>query len=243
MRWLAVLILGFLPLSVRAGEITVFAASSLVDALTEVAADWQARTGHEARLSFASTSVLAMQIRRGAPADIFLAADPEWMDTVSGRVGERVDLLGNSLVLIAHGAGQDSAAPVSPSALAGLGDAPLAMALTEAVPAGRYGRAALDHLGLWEGLRVAEAANVRAALALVASGAVPMGVVYGSDAAVSEEVHVIGIFADQTHPPILYPAALLTGGAGDAAAAQSFFEALQSPEAMAVFGAHGFAAK
>ncbi len=224
----------------RAGEITVFAASSLVDAVTEIAADWEAETGHRAVLSFAATSTLARQIQRGAPADLFIGADPEWLEAIGDRIAARADVAANRLVLIASGPGADSADSVTAADLAQFGDAPIAMALTAAVPAGRYGRAAIEALGAWDGLRVAEAANVRAALALVASGAAPAGVVYASDAAATDLVHVIGIFAADLHPPIRYPAVLLTGGAGDREAARDFHAALQGAQAQGIFAEHGF---
>ncbi len=234
------LLLAAAPL--RAGEITVFAASSLVDALGEATATWQDETGHTVRLSFAATSTLAQQIERGAPADLFIAADPEWMDALDDRVTERVDLLGNTLVVIAHGHGETEAGPVTAETFADLGDGPLAMALTETVPAGRYGRAALDALDLWDGMPVAEAANVRAALAFVGTGAAPMGVVYGSDAAASPEVRIVGTFDPALHPPITYPAALLEG-AGDPETARAFYDWLQTDAADAIFAAHGFSPK
>ena len=243
MRRILALVLCLAAAPLRAEQITVFAASSLVDALGEAAEAWEAETGHTVLMSFAATSTLAAQIERGAPADIFVAADAEWMDAVEVRVAERVDLLGNTLVVIAHGAGLAETGPVTAETFAGLGDGPLAMALTETVPAGRYGRAALKTLGLWAGMPVAEAANVRAALAFVATGAAPMGVVYGSDAAASGEVRIVGTFDPALHPPITYPAAVLEGGAGDPATTRAFFDWLQSDAADAIFAAYGFTPK
>ena len=232
------------PIAATAGEITVFAASSLVDALTEVAADWEAATGHTVRLSFAGSSTLAVQIDRGAPADVFISADPDWMDHVEARVAERVELLGNTLVLVAYGTGEDQDnVVVGNETFADLGRGPLAMALTDAVPAGRYGRAALEDLGLWDGLPVAEAANVRAALALVASGAAPMGVVYRSDAISTDAVHIRAVFPAESHPEITYPAARLTGGAGQMEVANDFMNALQSDDAKGIFASYGFLTK
>ena len=229
-----------LPFMATAGEVTVFAASSLVDAMTELADLWEEETGHDMRLSFGGSSTLATQIALGAPADIFVSADPDWMDHVDSRIADRIDLLGNTLVLIASGVGEDQGASVTSSSFADLGRGPLAMALVDAVPAGRYGRAALENLGLWSGLPVAEVANVRAALALVASGAAPLGVVYGSDAASTDAVHVRATFPEGSHPEIIYPAARLTGGAGDPDAVADFMVALQSPEAKDIFLSHGF---
>ena len=203
-----------------AEEVVVFAAASLKTALDRVAADWEAETGHTVTISYAGTGQLAQQILQGAPADIFLSAAETWMDEVekAGLVldGLRRDLLGNRLVLVAHGKG---AAPVviGPGfdLAARLGDGKLAMALVEAVPAGQYGKAALTSLGLWEAIApsVAQSDNVRAALALVAAGEAPYGIVYATDAAAEDNVSIAGTFPAGSHPPIRYPAALLTGAA------------------------------
>lgn len=229
-----------------ADEVVVFAAASMKTALDAVAADFQTATGHTVTISYAGSNALAKQIIEGAPADIFISAAVNWMDEVekAGLVadGGRTDLLGNTLVLIAHG---KDAAPVAIAPgfdLAGLlGDNKLAMALVDSVPAGQYGKAALESLGVWPAVEplVAQSDNVRAALALVSTGEVPLGIVYASDAAADDNVTVVGTFPADSHPAIVYPAALLTGAAD--AADRAFFEALSSDAADARFAAEGFA--
>lgn len=228
----------------KAGDrVLVFAAASLKNALEEAIAPWEAATGHDAALSFAGSSVLARQIELGAPADMFLSANPEWMDRLERgghlRAGSRRDLFGNRLVL----ACKAPAGPVDlavPGALtAALGDRPLAIALADAVPAGIYAKAALSHYGLWETLapRAAQADNVRAALALVARGEAACGVVYVTDAASEAAIAIAAEFPTESHPPILYPAAL-TAEAGETAG--DLLTYLSGPEARAVFVRWGF---
>lgn len=229
-----------------AEEVVVFAAASMKTALDAVAADFQAGTGHTVTISYAGSNALAKQIIEGAPADIFISAAPDWMDEVetAGLVvdGSRKDLLGNTLVLIAHGR---DAAPVGIGPGFGLrellGDGRLAMALVDSVPAGQYGKAALESLGIWAEVApaVAQADNVRAALAFVSMGEAPYGIVYATDAAADDEVTVVGTFPADSHPPIVYPAALLTAAADEAD--RAFFEALSSDAADAKFAAEGFA--
>jgi molybdate transport system substrate-binding protein len=224
----------------QAEEVTVFAAASLKTALDAVAADFQAETGHTVTISYAGSNQLAQQIIQGAPADIFLSAAVNWMDAVgkAGHVNTRADLWGNSLVLIAHGK------DVPPLALtdlaASLGDEKLAMALVDSVPAGQYGKAALESLGLWETVApsVAQSDNVRAALALVSTGEAPFGIVYATDAHADDHVTVVATFPESTHPAITYPAALLTSAAD--AADQAFYKALSSDKADAIFTMQGF---
>jgi molybdate transport system substrate-binding protein len=242
---LAVILSAGLAAPAAAADVVVFAAASMKTALDEVAAGWMAETGNRVVVSYAGSSQLAQQIIRGAPADIFISAAVNWMDEVerAGLVveGTRTDLLGNTLVLIAHG---KEAAPVEIGPgldLPGLlGDDRLAMALVDAVPAGQYGKAALESLGLWEAVApsVAQADNVRAALALVAAGEAPFGIVYATDAAAEDNVTVVGTFPAESHPAIVYPAALLTEAAD--AADRAFFEALSSDIADAAFSAQGF---
>jgi molybdate transport system substrate-binding protein len=228
-----------------ADTVVVFAAASLKTALDAVAADFQAQTGHSVVISYGGSNALAKQIIEGAPADIFLSAAVNWMDEVekAGLVAEgtRADLLGNSLVLVAHGKG---AAPVDIGPgldlLALLGDGRLSMAMVDAVPAGQYGKAALISLGQWQAVEgsVAQSENVRAALALVAAGEAPYGIVYATDAAPDDNVTVVGTFPTDSHPPIVYPGALLTGA--DDAADRAFFEALSSEAGDARFAEQGF---
>lgn len=229
-----------------ADEVVVFAAASMKTALDAVAADFQTATGHTVTISYAGSNALAKQIIEGAPADIFISAAVNWMDEVekAGLVadGSRTDLLGNTLVLIAHGKGAAPVAIAPGFDLAGLlGDNKLAMALVDSVPAGQYGKAALESLGVWPAVEplVAQSDNVRAALALVSTGEAPLGIVYASDAAADDNVTVVGTFPADSHPAIVYPAALLTGAAH--AADRAFFEALSSDAADARFAAEGFA--
>ena len=228
----------------QADEVTVFAAASLKNAMDEIATAFEAETGDVAKVSLAGSSALARQIQQGAPAEVFISANAAWMDRIEAdgllAEGSRVDLLRNALVLVAHGA----AAPVAISPeldLAGmLGEDRLAMALVEAVPAGIYGKAALENLGLWASVapRVAQSDNVRSALALVAAGEAPLGIVYATDAVAEPDVSVLGTFPEGSHPPIVYPAARLAD-AGETAA--RFLAFLQGPQARAAFERQGFA--
>ncbi|MBY6048053.1 molybdate ABC transporter substrate-binding protein [Vannielia litorea] len=212
----------------RAESVTVFAAASLKGALDEVVAGWSG----EARVSYAGSSALARQIAAGAPADVFISANPEWVDWLEaeGVALERADLLSNALVLVA---GADDLR-VGLEALEG--DDRVAMALVEAVPAGIYGKTALERLTLWDSVapRVVQADNVRAALALVALGEAPLGIVYATDALAEPGVRVVAEFPAESHPPIIYPVAALSEAGGPLMAY------LQSPEAAEIFARHGF---
>ena len=227
------------------GSVTVFAAASLKNAMDGIAAAWRARTGHDVVVSLAGSSALARQIQAGAPADVFISANADWMDRLEADglliEGTRRDLLANSIVLVAHG-GNVAPLEISPALdLSGLiGEGRLAMALVEAVPAGIYGKAALTHLGLWDTVapKVAQADNVRAALALVATGEAPFGIVYATDAVAEARVGVVGTFPADTHPPIVYPAAVLDGR--DNPLATDFLAFLGSAEASGIFAAEGF---
>ena len=213
--------------------------------MDDIVASYQAQSGHSVVVSLAGSSALAKQIQQGAPADIFISANPDWMDLLEAEGlledGSRRDLLGNSLVLVAHGT---DAAPVmigpDLDLPALLGEGRLAMALVDSVPAGIYGKAALDHLGLWQGVApsVAQSDNVRAALALVATGEAPFGIVYTTDAGAEDRVTVAGRFPADSHPPILYPVADLANR--DSAAEEDFLTYLQGAEARAAFEAQGF---
>lgn len=215
----------------------VLAASSLQEAMTDAAEAWEARGHPQPALSFAASSALARQVEQGAPADIFVSADEAWMDDLESkgllRAGSRGDLLGNRLVQIAP----KGAAPV---ALADLGDGRLALADPEAVPAGRYAKAALETLGLWDGLEdnVVPAENVRAALALVERGEAPLGIVYATDALASDKVEVVERLPAGSHPPIRYPVAILA--ASTSPDAQDLRAFLASGEARAIFERRGF---
>ena len=229
----------------RAEEITVFAASSLKTALDRVAANWQAQSGVQVVLAYDGSGRLAQQILNGAPADLFISASGEWMDAAEPalQVSSRRDLLGNDLVLI--GAGKPEPQVISAAldlgALLGVGR--LAIGQTTAVPAGQYGRQALEALGLWDGVdgRLAEGDSARAALDLVARGETPLGVVFGSDLMAGQaaelDIGLIGGFPPDSHAPILYPAALLKGSGPQASA---FLDYLGSQPAQEIFVALGF---
>ena len=193
----------------------VFAAASLKNVLDAINDAWRRETGKHATIAYAASSTLAKQIENGAPADLFISADRDWMNYLDTRKlinpESRSDLLGNSLVLIAPASGTVKLSIVPDFGLAAaLGDGRLAMADPAAVPAGRYGKAALEHLGVWSSVekRIAAAENVRAALLLVARGETPLGIVYRTDAAAEPAVKIVGIFPPDTHPPIVYPIAL-----------------------------------
>lgn len=245
-RLRAFLLLGLLLLSsltsVRAGEITVFAAASLKTALEDIAARWQESGGATVRFSFAGSSALARQIEQGAPADLFLSANVTWMDHLEAQgllmPGSRRDLLRNQLVLI--GPAGASVQPLDHTLRTRLGDGHLAMALVQAVPAGIYGQQALDALGLWQDLapQVAQADNVRAALSLVALGEAPLGIVYSTDARADPRVALLATFPEDSHDPITYPLARIADSATEGAAA--FYDFLIGPVAMEVFLRHGF---
>ncbi len=247
----AVLLLATLAAAVPAragagGDITVFAAASLREALDEIVAAWQQRSGSRVRVSYAGSSRLAQQIMHGAPADLFISANERWMDALEERgqieAATRRNLVENSLVLIAHGRQAPPVAITKDFDLAGLlGDNRLAMAMVDAVPAGIYGRTALTSLGVWGAVapKVAQADNVRAALALVQRGEAPYGIVYATDAAAAGNVTVAGRFPPETHPRIVYPAAVVQGSA-NADAAGRFLDFLASAPAQARFEHHGF---
>ena len=227
-----------------ADDVTVFAAASLTDALDRIAAQWSEETGQTAVMSYAGSSALARQIQQGAPADIFISASEDWMDAVqaSGDISTdtRRDLLGNSLVLIAHG----DAAPVTIDntldLTAMLDGGRLSMAMVDSVPAGIYGKAALTHLGLWDAVApmVAQSDNVRSALTFVARGEAPLGITYATDAAAQDDVTILGTFPADSHDPIVYPAAVTAQSDNDQA--QAFLDYLSSDAARAVWAEFGF---
>lgn len=223
-----------------ADQITVFAASSLKTALDQIGADWETQSGNTVTISYDSSAKLAKQIEQGAPADVFISASSQWMDTLSDAnlidTASRKDILGNSLILIANG----SAPQVNITQgfdLAGLiGTDKLAMGLVDSVPAGQYGKEALGNLGLWDSVetKVVQADNVRAAVKLVATDEAAFGIVYASDA--EQGVTKIGTFPADSHKPIVYPAALTSTNP----AAQAFLDYLGSDAAGTVFTQAGF---
>jgi molybdate transport system substrate-binding protein len=238
-------VLAFVASTAQAERITVFAASSLKNALEEIAAEFDADTGHKTLLSFAGSSALARQIQLGAPADVFISASPDWMDLLEqgGEIdaASRFDLLENDLVLIAPAGTPAEVDLQNPAQLEQLiGDTLLSMALVEAVPAGIYGKAALVSLGLWDRVapNVVQTSNVRAALALVSLGEVPFGIVYASDALADPRVTRVGAFPTDTHPDIVYPAARVQSS--KVPAAQDFLNYLATPDSERIFENHGF---
>lgn len=228
--------------------LTVFAAASLKESLDEAAATYQKQTGVPVRVSYAASSALARQIEQGAPADAFFSADLEWMDYLQQRdklePATRRNLLGNQLVLVAPKTSKARVDLKRPATfLAALGDGRLAVGQTQTVPAGKYAKASLESLSLWNGVkaRLAESESVRAALMLVARGETPLGIVYASDAKAEPAVRVVATFPEESHPPIIYPVAALRGPRS--AQATQFVQWLASPAADAIFTRRGFAVK
>jgi molybdate transport system substrate-binding protein len=227
-----------------ARPLTIFAAASLETALNAVAAAYRRATGQEVRFSYAASGALARQIQSGAPADVFVSADLEWMDHLQKRqliaASTRRNVLRNRLVLIAPAASRTRIALGHGMGLRqALGRGRLAVADPASVPAGRYARAALAALGEWDAVhdRLAVAENVRATLAYVARDQAPLGVVYETDALADRRVRVVDHFPEHLHPPIVYPGALtLRAGEG----ALRFLEHLSSPAAQATFARYGF---
>lgn len=225
--------------------LTVFAAASLSDALQAVGKAYTARTGVPVRFSFAASNLLARQIEAGARADVFVSADRQWMDHVARAgflvPGSRRDLLRGRLVLIAPADSRTTLriGPNFPLAQALGPTGRLAVGDPAYVPAGLYAKAALTRLGVWPAVRgkLASADNVRVALSYVGRHAAPLGVVYETDARAERGVKIIGIFPENSHPPIDYPAAIVRG-AGPAA--RGFAAYLNGAEAKAIFRRFGF---
>ncbi|MEP6867810.1 MAG: molybdate ABC transporter substrate-binding protein [Novosphingobium sp.] len=223
----------------------VLAAASLQETMTEAADVWAARKHAMPVVSFAGSPALARQIESGAPADIFVSADEEWMNYVAGkgliRAGSRVSFLSNQLVLIAPASSRARLTIGRNFPLArALGTGRLAMADPDAVPAGKYGKAALENLGIWTSVqgKIARAENVRAAMALVERGEAPFGIVYATDARASTRVRVIGTFPANSHPAITYPIAILK--ASTSPDAEGFRRFLLSRDGKAIFTRRGF---
>ena len=247
--WITALVLlpGFAPPFAAAQDkpVLVFAAASLKNALDEVAAQYRRDTGKPTNISYAASSTLAKQIEAGAPADIFISADLDWMDYLAVKnlikANSRKTLLGNQLVLIApkNGAGPVAIAPGFPIAKL-LKGGRLALADPDAVPAGKYAKAALQNLGVWNTVAnsLAPGENVRATLELVARSEAPLGIVYQTDAAVEPGVKIIGIFPEDSHPPVVYPVALVASSSSPDAAA--FLAYIESATAKPWFEKQGF---
>ena len=240
------LVAGVAPLPAQAqGNVVIFAAASLKNALDEVAATWSKDTGKPApRISYAASSALAKQMEQGAPADMFVSADLDWMNYVEGknliRNDTRFNLLGNRIVIIAPRDSRTATLAIKGDDLAAaLAGGRLSMANVEAVPAGKYGKAALEKLGAWGAVKdsIAQTENVRAALLLVARGEAPLGIVYGTDAAAEPNVRIVATFPEGSHPPIVYPAALTRDSKPDA---RAFLDFLRGGKARLSFEKQGF---
>ena len=231
---------------VRADDLLIFAAASLKPALDRIIATPEVQAFGEVKASYAASSQLARQIEAGAPAAIFISADEAWMDDVQQHKlvadGTRADLLGNALVLVAP---KDSSirlaiAPGFDLAAALGKNGRLALAEPNSVPAGKYAKAALTRLGVWDSVvaRIVAAENVRAALNFVVRGEAPLGIVYRSDAVSEPSVRVVATFPDGTHAPIVYPAGIITGH--DSPAARKLLDQLHAEAAQAIFRTYGF---
>lgn len=244
LRWIAAVFAASLMASAaHAAPVTVFAAASLKNALDEVGAQY-AKTGGDARFSYAASSAIARQIEQGAPADIYVSADSDWMNYLADRkliaASSRKDLLTNNLALIAPADSKvalkiGKAMPLAKA----LGDGRLAVAGPD-VPAGKYAKASLSALGVWDSVsgNLAQAENVRMALQYVARGESPLGIVYDTDAKVEPKVRIVGLFPAGSHPKIVYPVALVAASKNPDAA--KFLAYLSGPQAGAVFRKYGF---
>lgn len=233
------------PRPARAEGILVFAAASLKNALDAAAADFQQQGGAKVTLSYAASSALAKQIENGAPADVFISADLDWMDYLAQRhlikPETRSNLLGNTLVLVAP-SGSAVEIDIEPGfPLASLlGEGRLAMADPDVVPAGKYGKAALQHLGVWPSVehKLARAEDVRGALNFVSRDEAPLGIVYRTDAAADQGVKIAGVFPEGSYPPIIYPVAVIA--ASTKPAALDLLAFLKSAGAKPFFEKQGF---
>jgi molybdate transport system substrate-binding protein len=233
------------PTHAQSSDPLVFAAASLRNALDDAAAQWSRQSGKKVAISYGASSALAKQIEAGAPAQMFISADLDWMNYVTDKKlikpETRSNLLGNRIVLVAP---KDSNVTliIRPNfALANaLGGGKLAMANTDSVPAGKYGKAALEKLGVWPSVQhsIVQAQDVRAALTLVARKEAPLGIVYATDAAAEPKVKIVAAFPEDTHPPILYPIALTSTASSPEIAA--FLAYLRSPAARPAFEKQGF---
>lgn len=249
MRFLLSLLLLFIldtPVAAQRGPL-VLAAASMQEAIGAAADEW-AKRGHDRPvLSFAASSALARQVAAGAPADLFISADEDWMDDLARRnllmAGTRATLAGNRLVVVAA-AGRPSVRSMRGAALGHvLGAGPLAMADPDAVPAGKYGRAALERLGAWRyvSARVVRGESVRAALALVQRGVAPYGIVYATDVRIAPGLRIAGVFPAGSHAAILYPIARLSASRHQEA--EGFRRFLVSPTGKTIMRRYGFTAR
>ena len=251
MRCLAALLFCLLPLVASAAEVRIFAAASLKESLDAVAARFEKDSGHKVIAVYAASSALARQIENGAPADLFMSADTDWLDYLTQRsltvTASRRDLLGNALVLITS---ESRRLPVNSASLDPLtnttqlakvlGDSRLALANPDVVPAGKYARAALTQLQLWKQIenKLARAENVRVALQFVARGESTLGIVYRTDALAEKQVRIVATFPVSSHPAIIYPVVKLKGATSPAADALLTFMA--GTDAAAIWQRYGF---
>ncbi|MFK4489965.1 molybdate ABC transporter substrate-binding protein [Bradyrhizobium sp. USDA 336] len=241
----AFVILAVAPAAAEDKTITVFAAASMKNALDEIDAAYTARTGVKFSVSYAASSVLAKQIEQGAPADVFVSADTDWMDYAIAKktINEpsRVNLLGNSIVLIAPKDSKIDSVTIAPGFdLAKLaGDGRIATGDVKSVPAGKYAKAALEKLGAWQAAepKFAMAESVRAALTLVARGEAVLGIVYSTDAKVEPGVKIVGAFPPDSHPAIIYPVAATSTAKPEA---NGYLAFLRSAAAKAILEKYGF---
>ena len=232
--------------AVAADNITVFAAASLTNAMQDIASQYKKEKGVTVVSSFASSSTLARQLEQGAPADLFISADQQWMDDAVAKKSvitrTRYTLLGNDLVLIAPRSAAAKAVTLDPQTdwKTLLHGERLAVGDPDHVPAGIYAKEALQKLGAWDGVApaLAPANNVRAALALVERNETPYGIVYGSDAVASDKVQVVGRFPAESHKPVEYPMAIVNDH--DTATVKAFYDYLKGPQAAAIFKHYGF---
>src|SRR5579884_3381888 len=242
---LLALAIGLNAAAAQEKSITVFAAASMKNALDDVDAAFTQQSGIDVVASYDASSALMKQIEGGAPADVFVSADLKWMDYGAQKKlikdDTRVNLLGNTLVLIAGKDSRIDHVTIAPGFdLAGLaGNGRIATGDVQAVPVGIYAKAALEHLGVWPSVesKMAMTANVRAALVLVARGEAPLGIVYSTDAKVEPGVRVVGVFPDDSHPPIVYPVAATADAKPEA---KSYLNFLRSSAAKAIFENYGF---
>ncbi len=230
----------------ESNAVAVFAAASTTNAINEIAKLFESKGLGKVTLVLASSSTLAKQIEKGAPANVFISADEPWMNYLEKlnliQASSRVDLLGNSLVLIAPVNSRTQKVDIKPKfdLVALLGDGRLAVGDPDHVPAGKYAKGALQKLDVWTEIesKLARAADVRGALKLVEHGETPFGIVYSTDAAITTKVKVVGMFPSNSHSKIIYPAALVTGKVTPAA--KKFLDFLKTPEAKAIFEKYGF---
>jgi molybdate transport system substrate-binding protein len=233
------------PAAAEDKVLTVFAAASMKNALDDIDAAFTVRTGIKVNASYAASSTLAKQIEQGAPADIFVSADTDWMDYAASKKdlneATRVNLLGNSIVLIAPKDSRIGNVSIGPGFdLASLaGDGRIATGDVKAVPVGKYAKAALEKLGAWAAAepKFAMAESVRAALTLVARGEAVLGIVYSTDAKVEPGVKIVGTFPPDSHPPIIYPVAATATAKPEA---NDYLAFLRSQAAKTVFEKYGF---